>query len=50
MTNEQFQELFRKYFSLFFTSNESETTIKEWLDFANQFHPNIELAYTISQK
>ena len=23
--------------------------IKEWLDFANQFHPNIKLTYTISQ-
>ncbi|CAF4609833.1 unnamed protein product, partial [Rotaria socialis] len=34
---------------VFFTSNESEITIKEWLDFANQFHPNIKLTYTIGQ-
>jgi hypothetical protein len=34
---------------IFFTSNENETTIKEWLDDANQYHPNIKLTYNISQ-
>lgn len=34
---------------IFFTSNESETTVKEWLDTANLFHPNIKLTYTIGR-
>ncbi|CAM4916398.1 unnamed protein product [Rotaria socialis] len=43
-------ELYGRYIDdVFFTSNENETTIKEWLDFTNQFHPNIKLTYTISQ-
>ncbi|CAF3713387.1 unnamed protein product [Rotaria socialis] len=43
-------ELYGRYIDdVIFTSNESETTIKEWLDFANQFHPNIKLTYTIGQ-
>ncbi|CAF4192638.1 unnamed protein product [Rotaria sp. Silwood2] len=43
-------ELYGRYIDdVFFTSNENETTIKEWLDSINQFHPNIKLTYTISQ-
>ncbi|CAF1172443.1 unnamed protein product [Rotaria sordida] len=34
---------------IFLASNESETTLKEWLENANLFHPNIKLTYTISK-
>jgi hypothetical protein len=33
----------------FFTSNESEEKIKQLLDKANQFHPNIKLEYHIGK-
>ncbi len=32
-----------------FTSNESEETIKQWLEEANKFHPNIKLTYKIAK-
>lgn len=41
--------IYRYIDDIFFTSNASETTIKQWLDEANQFHSNIKLTYTIGK-
>ncbi|CAF3860731.1 unnamed protein product [Rotaria sp. Silwood1] len=43
-------EFYGRYIDdIFFTSNETETTIKQWLDAANEFHPNIKLTYSIGK-
>ncbi|CAF5127593.1 unnamed protein product, partial [Rotaria sp. Silwood1] len=43
-------EFYGRYIDdIFFTSNETETTIKQWLKAANQFHPNIKLTYTMGK-
>ena len=47
---ELFGSFYHRYIDdVFFTSNESEKTIKKWLDDANKFHPNIKLIYTIAR-